>query len=101
MDIKHTPPRARGFAPDFKSLTISLLKPMADIAITIKNFDKSLKGLKNPISTPWARAIVVIKLARTKYIIKNGKICFIDIFLFFFSSAFFILIKASPKLLEL
>ena len=38
MDIKHTPPRARGLAPDFKSLTISLLKPMADIAITIKNF---------------------------------------------------------------
>lgn len=64
--MKHTPPRARGLAPDFNSFTISVLKPMADIAITIKNLDKSLKGLKNSIFTPLARAMVVIKLARTK-----------------------------------
>ena len=64
--MKHTPPRARGLASDFNSFTISLLKPIADIAITIKNLDKSLKGLKNSIFTPLARAMVVIKLARMK-----------------------------------
>ena len=66
INTKHTPPKASGLAPDFNSFTISLLKPIADIAITMKNLDKSLKGLKNPISTPLARAIVVIKLARMK-----------------------------------
>ena len=66
IDIKHTPPKASGLAPDFNSFTISLLKPIADIAITIKNLDKSLKGLKNSIFTPLARAMVVIKLARMK-----------------------------------
>lgn len=64
--MKHTPPKASGLAPDFNSFTISVLKPIADIAITIKNLDKSLKGLKNSIFTPLARAMVVIKLARMK-----------------------------------
>lgn len=66
IDIKHTPPKANGLAPDFNSFTISLLKPIADIAITIKNLDNSLNGLKNSIFTPLARAMVVIKLARMK-----------------------------------
>ena len=46
MIMKHVPPNARGFVPDFTSFTMSLLKPMADIAITMKNLDRSLKGLK-------------------------------------------------------
>lgn len=97
MIIKHVPPRANGLEPDFTSFTMSLLKPMADIAITMKNLDRSLKGLKYPMSTPLARAMVVIRLAIMKYIMKNGNICLMDIFLLSSVSVFFILMKARPR----
>ncbi len=69
-------PRANGFAPDFMSLTISVLRPMAAIAITIKNLESVLNGLKNSSEIPKLKAIVVIKLAKTKNKIKNGNIFF-------------------------
>lgn len=49
------------------------------------------------MSTPLASAMVVIRLAIMKYIMKNGNICLMDIFLLSSVSVFFILMKARPR----
>ena len=63
-----------GFAPDFISLTILVFKPIAAIAIMIKNLLSSLSGEKKLFGTPRDTETVVITEARTKNKIKNGKI---------------------------
>ena len=44
MPIQQQKPNAMGLPPFLTSSTISVLKPMAAMAITIKNFDSSLMG---------------------------------------------------------
>ena len=63
-----------GLPPFFISLTISVFKPIAAIAITIKNLLNSLNDAKKLVGTPHPTAIVVITEAPMKYRIKNGKI---------------------------
>ena len=44
MPIQQQKPNAMGLPPFLTSSTISVLKPIAAMAITIKNFDSSLMG---------------------------------------------------------
>ena len=63
-----------GFAPDLISFTILVFKPIAAIAIMMKNLLSSLSGEKKLFGTPRETETVVITEARTKKMIKNGKI---------------------------
>lgn len=66
-----------------------MFRPIAAIAIIIKNFERTLNGSKKVLSTPKCEHAVVMILASIKYRIKNGKIDFIltlssdDLFSFF------------------
>lgn len=77
-----------GLPPDLMSLTILVLRPIAAIAITIKNLLTVLNGEKKASETPNDVATVVMSDAAMKNRIKNGKI-------------FFILMDAPPALLLL
>ena len=55
-----------GLPPLFTSFTISVLNPIAAIAIIIKNLEISFIGVKNSLGTPNETAIVVIMLAPIK-----------------------------------
>ena len=63
-----------GFLPLRTSLTILVFRPMAAIAIIMKNLLKSLNGVKNSDGTPALTAMVVITEAATKNKMKKGKI---------------------------
>ena len=76
MQIQQHRPMKIGFPPDFTSFTISVLKPMAIIAMTIKNLDNVFKGLKTLLSIPLMVHRVVMMEARTKKRMKKGKIFF-------------------------
>lgn len=73
IPIQHTNPIRMGFPPVLTSFIIFVLKPMADIAITIKNLDTVLNGENTSGFIPAAEAIVVISDAPIKKRIKNGK----------------------------
>ena len=85
MPTQQQKPIRIGFPPDFTSLMILVLRPIAAIAITIKNLLIVLKGENALSGTPNDVAIVVISEAAMKKRIKNGKI-------------FFMLIAAPPVL---
>lgn len=74
IPIQQQNPSKIGLPPVFINFTISVLNPIAAIAITMKNFDNSFNGLKTFASTPIFKATVVIILARTKYKINIGNI---------------------------
>ncbi len=57
-----------------------VLRPIAAIAMMMKNLDKSLSGTNAASSTPAPVAIVVIRLARMKKRMKVGKACLIETF---------------------
>ena len=52
---------------------MSVLSPIAAIAIMMKNFERLLRGLNTEALTPAATAIVVMTEARRKNRMKNGK----------------------------
>ena len=58
--------------PDFISLMMLLFKPIAAIAMIIKNFESSLRGENTDSLTPIFTQIVVIRAAITKYSINIG-----------------------------
>ena len=62
-----------GFLPLRTSLTILVFRPMAAIAIIMKNLLKSLNGVKNSDGTPALTAMVVITEAATKNKMKKGE----------------------------
>ena len=67
-------PMRIGLPPDFTSLTISVLSPMA--AMTIKNLDNVFKGANTVLLTPFMVQTVVMTDAKTKNRMKKGKILF-------------------------
>lgn len=60
MPIQQTAPSKSGLPPVFISLMILLFRPIALIAMIIRNLLNSFIGLKNELSTPKLTAIVVI-----------------------------------------
>ena len=66
-------PIKMGFAPVFTSLTRSVLRPMAAIAITIKNL---LAFFKKPVTAAGMGNTVVTTEARTKKRTNQGNIIF-------------------------
>ena len=75
MPVQQQKPIKIGFPPVFINFTISVFKPIADIASTIKNLLSILIGENTPELTPSESASVVITDAPTKYSINIGKIC--------------------------
>ena len=69
-------PMRIGLPPDFTSLTISVLSPMAAIAMTMKNLDNVFKGANTVLLTPFMVQTVVMTDAKTKNRMKKGKIFF-------------------------
>ena len=62
-----------GLPPVLISLMMSVFKPMAAIAITIKNLLNVFKGSKTAAETPIPVRMVVIMDAKRKYRINLGK----------------------------
>ena len=81
MLIQQTKPSNNGFPPVLTSFTILVFKPIAAIAITMKNLLSSFIGLNIDSEKPICTAKVVIMDAAIKNKIKNGKICLIETFL--------------------
>lgn len=67
-------PITRGLPPVFISLTMLVLRPMALMAMTMKNLLNVLKGAKNSGESPITVDIVVITDATMNHNMKNGKI---------------------------
>ena len=65
-------PMTIGFPPVRISFTMSLFKPIAAIAMTMKNFDRFLSGTNTSVLTPACTQTVVITEAKTKYRINTG-----------------------------
>ena len=63
---QHINPKVSGLIPDLISLTTFVFKPIAAIAIIIKNLLKSLNGAKKEELTPNDVVIVVIIEAKIK-----------------------------------
>ena len=59
-------PKVRGLPPVFMSLTMSVLRPMAAMARTMKNLLSSLRGENTDISIPADTHTVVIMEAAIK-----------------------------------
>ena len=76
MPAQQQAPIKSGLPPVLTSLTISVLRPIAAIAMTMKNLLSSLSGANTAVSTPAAATAVVISEAAIKYSIKKGKIFF-------------------------
>lgn len=66
MPIQQEKPINRGFPPVLISFTMSVLRPMAAMAIIIKNLLKVLAGAKNSSARPKCDAMVVMTDARMK-----------------------------------
>ena len=98
IPVQQLAPIKIGFPPVFTSFTKSVFKPMAAIAITIKNLLRFLNGAKKLVGTPYPTAIVVITEAPMKYKIKKGKILFKFTFFPAFSD-FLVRINASTKVI--
>ena len=60
-----------GLPPDFTRCTMSVFRPMAAMAMTMKNFDSVLMGA---VTATGSANTVVMTLANTKNRMKNGKI---------------------------
>lgn len=67
MPAQHTAPKAIGLPPDFTSSTRLLFRPMAAMAMVMKNLLSSFSGAKTSAETPAIPARVVITEAITKY----------------------------------
>ena len=67
MPTQQIAPRASGFPPVFISFTTLLFRPIAPMAMTIRNLLSILSGSNTLASTPADTTIVVIKEATTKY----------------------------------
>lgn len=76
MAIQQLAPRINGFPPVFTSFTISLFRPIASIAITIKNLLISFNGTNMLGSAPKIVAIVVMMDAIMKNPINVGNALF-------------------------
>ena len=70
MQTQQHRPTKMGFVPLLTSLMILVLRPMAAIAMTIKNLLSVLKGVNTLPGTPAAVQTVVITEASTKKRIK-------------------------------
>lgn len=77
MPIQQQSPIISGLPPVLISLTISVLRPMAAMASTMKNLDSSFIGANTSGETPADTATVVMTEAAIKYKMKKGKICLI------------------------
>lgn len=80
IPIQHAIPIRIGLPPVFTSFTILVFRPIAAIAITIKNLDSSFSGANTSAGTPAAVAMVVITDAPMKNRMKNGNTCLIETF---------------------
>ena len=76
MPAQQASPIRSGLPPVLTSLTKSVLRPIAAIAIMIKNLESSLNGVKNSAEIQAEMETVVMTEAAIKYRMKNGKICF-------------------------
>ena len=74
MPIQQHMPTKIGLPPLFTSLTILVLRPMAAIAITMKNLLRVFNGINTSFGMPADTHMVVMMEAATKKSIKNGKI---------------------------
>lgn len=81
MPIQQAKPIMIGFPPVLTSFTILVFKPIAAMAMTMKNLDMVLKGAKKLTSTPKLMLTVVIRLANTKSKMKKGNTDFMFTFL--------------------
>lgn len=66
MPIQQTAPRIIGFPPVLISFIMLLLRPMAAIAMIIKNFERFFTGSNTERGTPAPAATVVITAAIMK-----------------------------------
>ena len=71
MAIQQHRPMRIGLPPVRTSLTMLVLKPMAAMAMMMKNFESSLMGA---VTADGRANTVVMTLASTKKMMKNGKI---------------------------
>ena len=76
MAIQQHRPIRMGLPPVRTSLTRSVLRPMAPMAMMMKNLDSSLKGWNTEASTPAVVATVVMTEASTKNRMKKGNTFF-------------------------
>ena len=81
MPTQQLKPNNKGLPPVLINLIISVFRPIALMASTMKNLLSSLIGLKTLSEKPTFTATVVITEAKTKYRIKNGKILLRETFL--------------------
>ena len=72
MPIQQDAPSRIGLPPDLTILTTLLFKPIAAIAIMMKNLDNSFSGANTSALTPRLLHIVVIIAAMIKYRINIG-----------------------------
>ena len=71
MPIQQHRPMKMGLPPVLTSLTTSVLKPIAAMAMTMKNLERVLMGA---VTATGRANTVVMTLAKTKKRMKNGKI---------------------------
>ena len=74
MPVQHAKPRMSGLPPDLMSFTMSVLRPIAAMARTIKKRLSSFTGANTDASIPTAEAAVVMIDAHIKYSINVGNI---------------------------
>ena len=55
-----------GLPPDFTSFTRSVLRPIATMAMVMKNFESVFMGANTSVDTPQPSAMVVISEASKK-----------------------------------
>ena len=73
IPIQQQAPKARGAPPVFTSLTISVLRPMAAMARTMKNLLRVLMGRRHWHPPQGTRPMVVIRLARDEVEDEKGE----------------------------
>ena len=72
MPVQQQKPRTRGLPPVLMSFTMSVLSPMAAMAMMMKNLLSSLSGENTVMSAPAETDRVVIRDAPTKNRMKKG-----------------------------
>ena len=73
MQIQQMRPMRMGLAPLLTSFTRSVFRPMAAMAMTMKNLLKAFRGAKAAASAPAATATVVMTEAARKSRMKVGE----------------------------
>ena len=76
IPIQQEAPRRSGFPPDFINFITLLFRPMAAIAIMMKNLDSSFSGANTSALIPILIHAVVIIAAMMKYKINIGNALF-------------------------